>query len=270
MPFIRSRVCAAALLLCIAAAANAQSATSVFLEELTWTELRDEIRAGKSTVIVPVGGTEQTGPYVVLGKHNVRVKVLAGRIAAGLGNAIVAPVMAYVPEGSIDPPAAHMRFPGTLSIPDAAFEAMLDATARSLRQAGFRDIVLIGDHGGYQKSLSKVAARLDREWAASPVRVHAVPDYYDAVAEAFDPALRRQGFSDAEIGSHGGVSDTSLALAVDPQLVREAHLHDAPPPGVADGVHGDPRRSSAALGRIGIDMIVARTRDAIRKEVARR
>src|SRR5215213_9943127 len=133
---------------------------SVYLEELTWTELRDGIRAGKTTVIVPVGGTEQSGPHIVLGKHNVREKVLAGRIAASLGNALVAPVIAYVPEGAIDPPAGHMRFAGTISIPEGAFEATLEGAARSFRQAGFRDIVLIGDHGGYQKSLVKVAAKL--------------------------------------------------------------------------------------------------------------
>ncbi|MEO7116049.1 MAG: creatininase family protein [Caldimonas sp.] len=269
MPSLRSRACAAALLLGLAAAAHAEATRSVFLEDLTWTELRDQIRAGKSTVIVPVGGTEQTGPYVVLGKHNVRVKVLAGKIAASLGNAIVAPVIAYVPEGRIDPPAAHMRFAGTLSIPEGAFEQTLEAAARSLRQAGFRDIVLIGDHGGYQASLTKVAARLDREWAASPVRVHAVLEYYDVVAKAFDPMLRKQGFSDAEIGSHGGVSDTSLALAADPRLVRTERLHDSPPPGLAEGVRGDPRRASAALGEAGIELIVTRTRDAIQKDVTR-
>lgn len=273
MPSFRSRVrvrtWAAVLLACVAGAAHALGAKSVFLEELTSTELRDQIRAGKSIVIVPVGGTEQTGPHIVLGKHNVRVKVLAGRIAASLGNAIVAPVIAYVPEGSIDPPAAHMRFAGTLSIPEGAFETTLEYAARSLRQAGFRDIVLIGDHGGYQSSLAKVAARLDREWAATPVRVHAVRDYYDAVAKAFDPLLRKQGFSDAEIGSHGGVSDTSLALAVDPQLVRIERLHENPAPGPAEGVHGDPRRSTAAVGQAGVDLIVARTRDAIQKEVSR-
>ena len=92
--------------------------------------------------------------------------MLAGRIATSLGNALVAPVMAYVPEGSIDPPSGHMRFPARSAIPDAAFEATLEGAARSLRQAGFRDIVLIGDHGGYQASLKEVAARLDREWAA--------------------------------------------------------------------------------------------------------
>ena len=235
MPSFRSRACAAALLLGLGAAVHAEAARSVFLEELTWTELRDQIRAGKTTAIVPVGGTEQTGPHIVLGKHNVRVKVLAGKIATSLGNAIVAPVIAYVPEGRIDPPAAHMRFAGTLSIPEGVFEQTLEAAARSLRQAGFRDIVLIGDHGGYQSSLTRVAARLDREWASSPVRVHAVLDYYDAVAKAFDPTLRKQGFSDAEIGSHGGVSDTSLALAADARLVRAERLRDSAPPGAGRG-----------------------------------
>ena len=261
---------ALAPLLSIGTSAQAQGAKSVFLEELTWTELRDEIHSGKSTVIVPVGGTEQSGPHIVLGKHNVRVRALAGRIAASLGNAVVAPVVAYVPEGSIDPPTGHMRFAGTISIPEGAFETTLESTARSLRKAGFRDIVLIGDHGGYQTSLTKVADRLDREWAGSPARVHAVLAYYAAVAAEFDPALRRQGFSDAEIGTHAGASDTSLALAVDSQLVRAERLHDGTALGIAEGVHGDPRRASAAAGRVGVDLIVARTSDAIRKVVGRR
>jgi len=262
----------AALLLCLALgpAAAAPGAKSVFLEELTWTELRDEVRAGRTTVIVPVGGTEQSGPHMVLGKHNARARALAARIAAALGNALVAPVIAYVPEGSIDPPAGHMRFAGTISIPDAAFEATLEGAARSFRQAGFRDIVLIGDHGGYQSSLAKVAAKLDREWAASAVRVHAIGEYYLAAERDFAQALRRQGFSEAEIGTHAGAADTSLSLAVDEQLVRSALLHDGSALGPANGVHGDPRRASAAAGRVGIDLIVARTREAIQREVARR
>src|ERR1700759_4327991 len=146
------RRCLAAVALGLAAAhvGAAPAPATVLLDELTWTELRDEIKAGKTTIIVPVGGTEQSGPHIVLGKHNVRARVLAARIATSLGNALVAPVIAYVPEGAIDPPAGHMRFAGTISIPEAAFEATLEGAARSLRQAGFRDIVLIGDHGGYQ------------------------------------------------------------------------------------------------------------------------
>jgi creatinine amidohydrolase len=270
MPSLRR--CLAALVLAVLASSRVAAAPApptVFLEELTWTELRDEIRAGKTTVIVPVGGTEQSGPHMVLGKHNARVKALAGRIAASLGNALVAPVIAYVPEGSIDPPAGHMRFAGTISIPDAAFETTLEYAARSFRAHGFRDIVLIGDHGGYQRSLAKVAAKLDREWAATPVRVHAVDEYYRAADRGFAEMLRKEGLSDAEIGSHAGAADTALSLALDEQLVRSARLRDGSALGAAEGVSGDPRRASAALGRAGVDAIVARTREAIQRDVAR-
>ena len=276
MSCIRSWLVAALVLVAAGHAVPASAAAavpappSVFVEELTWTELRDAVAAGATTVIVPVGGTEQSGPQLVLGKHNVRVKVLAGRVAQSLGNALVAPVIAYVPEGSIDPPAAHMRFPGTISIPEGAFESTLEGAARSFRRAGFRDIVLIGDHGGYQKSLAKVAAKLDREWAASAVRVHAVEEYYRAFERDFAALLKQQGLSEAEIGTHAGAADTALALAADPRLVRSARLHDGHAPGAADGVSGDPRRASAALGNAGLELIVARTRDAIAREVARR
>jgi len=268
---IRSRLVATLLAAAtgLAAAASAPS-PSVFVEELTWTELRDAIAAGATTVIVPVGGTEQSGPHMVLGKHNVRARVLAGRIAQSLGNALVAPVIAYVPEGRIDPPEAHMRFAGTISIPESAFESTLEGAARSFRRAGFRDIVLIGEHGGYQKSLGRVAAKLDREWSASPVRVHAIEEYYRAAERDFPALLKKQGLSDAEIGIHAGAADTSLALAADPQLVRSARLHDGRAPAAGDGVRGDPRRATAALGSAGLDLIVARTREAIVREVGRR
>ncbi|HZW76036.1 MAG TPA: creatininase family protein [Caldimonas sp.] len=258
------------LLVAIGTPAFAQPPDTVLLEELTWTELRTRLQAGKTTIIVPIGGTEQNGPHIALGKHNVRARVLAGRIAQGLGNALVAPVIAYVPEGSIDPPAGHMRFPGTISIPESAFESTLEAAARSFRRAGFRDIVLIGDHGGYQTSLARVAAKLDREWASSPVRVHAIEEYYRASDREFAALLKKQGLSDAEIGVHAGAADTSLTLAVDAQLVRSARLSDAAAASAAEGVRGDPRRASAALGNAGVDLIVARTRDAIAREVARR
>src|SRR6476659_3975222 len=116
--------------------AAAPTPASVLVEELTWTELRDAIKAGKTTVIIPVGGTEQSGPHIVLGKHNVRARALAARIAASLGNALVAPVIAYVPEGAIDPPAGHMRFAGPLSISESTFEALLESTARCFSQHG--------------------------------------------------------------------------------------------------------------------------------------
>src|ERR1700686_347758 len=115
-----------AILLLAASQALAQAPQTVFLDELTSSELRDQIRAGRRTIIVPIGGTEQNGPHMVLGKHNVRVKILAEKIALALGDTVVAPVMAYVPEGGISPPTEHMRFPGTLSIPDQAFQQILE------------------------------------------------------------------------------------------------------------------------------------------------
>jgi creatinine amidohydrolase len=271
MPMLRTFF-VAALLLAIALPhqAGAQPGKTVFLEELTWTELASEVRGGRTTVIVPVGGTEQSGPQIVLGKHNVRAKVLAGRIATELGDALVAPVIAYVPEGSIEPPAAHMRFAGTISVPDAVFEGTLEAAARSFRRHGFRDIVLIGDHGGYQKSLATVAAKLNREWAAGPVRVHAVEAYYRASDAGFAALLKQKGYAEAEIGSHAGLADTALSLAVDPRLVRTDRLQVDAAHAVAEGVHGDPRRATAELGQAGVELIVARTVEAIRKEMARR
>jgi len=246
--------------------AAAPPPSTVYLEELTWTELRDLVASGKTIAIVPVGGTEQSGPHMALGKHNARVRFLAGRIAASLGNALVAPVITYVPEGTVNPPSAHMRFPGTITIPDAAFETTLEYAARSLRLAGFRDVVLIGDHGGYQANLEHVAARLNREWAASPVRVHAVLEYYRAADREYAQALEREGHKASEIGTHAGLADTALTLAVDPKLVRADKLRNGGP---AEGVHGDPRSATVELGKTGLDIIVARTCDAIRRDTAR-
>ncbi|MFO1061289.1 MAG: creatininase family protein [Dongiaceae bacterium] len=250
------------------AAMAAPAPPSLYLEDLTWTELRDAVAQGHTTIILPVGGTEQSGPDMALGKHNVRVRALAGRIAAELGNALVAPVLAYVPEGGYDPPTQHMRFPGTISVPADAFRGILEGAARSFRLAGFRDIVLIGDHGGYQKELETVAARLDREWRKTPVRVHAVTAYYRASEAAYVEALKAQGFTAAEIGTHAGVADTSLMLAVDPRLVRLERLR-TDTAGAAAGVYGDPRRSSAEAGKPGVDAMVAAAVAAIRQDTAR-
>ena len=241
---------------------------SLYLEELTSPELRALIAKGHTTVLLPIGGIEQNGPHMVLGKHNARARFLAGQIAQKLGTAVVAPVLAYVPEGSVHPPAAHMRFTGTISISDAAFEAVLEGAARSFKQHGFRDIVFLGDHGGYQKSEARVAERLNREWAKDPsARVHALPEYYAAATAPFNESLRSKGFSTAEIGVHAGLADTSLALAVDKNLVRTDQLAQAAAQAPANGVNGDPRRATAELGQGGLQHIVDATVTAVREAV---
>ena len=251
-----------------AAAAGAQS---VFLEDMTWTELQARIAAGTTTVIVPIGGTEQSGPHIALGKHNARAKALSARIAAQLGNAVVAPVIAYVPEGSIDPPAGHMRFPGTISIPADVFERTLEAAGQSLKKHGFRDIVFLGDHGGYQNLERLAAERLNRQWAGTPARAHAVEEYYRAADVSFGHALQQRGYRSDEIGSHAALADTSLTMALAPEMVRTETLSGNVKFGPAEGVYGgDPHRATAELGQIGVDLIVAETVAAIRRDVARR
>jgi creatinine amidohydrolase/Fe(II)-dependent formamide hydrolase-like protein len=207
---------------------------------------------------------------MVLGKHNVRAKVLAGKIARELGNALVAPVVAYVPEGSVNPPTGHMRYPGTITVPPDVYRKVLDSAARSFRLAGFRDIVFLGDHGDYQKDNEIVARQLDREWAGTPVHVYAIVEYYRAATDGFAKNLKARGYSDAEIGLHAGLADTSLALAVDPGLVRPEQLQSTPGTSAPTGVSGDPRRATAELGKPGVDAIVTQSVAAIRAAVARR
>jgi creatinine amidohydrolase/Fe(II)-dependent formamide hydrolase-like protein len=247
--------------------AEAQVPNSVFVEDLTWTELRDSVRLGKTTIIIPVGGVEQSGPYMALGKHDVRVRALSEMIARNLGNALVAPVVAYVPEGGFDPPTEHMRFPGTISVSTSAFRDVLQGAARSFQIHGFKDVVLIGDHGGYQSDLKQVADDLNRAWAKTPVRAHYIAAYYGATQGAYVAALKAQGHTAAEIGAHAGLADTSLMLAVDPRLVRTEELRGAAQPGPAQGVMGDPRRSTAALGQMGVREIVRETTLAIQADI---
>ncbi len=237
---------------------------------MTWPELQGRIQAGSTTVLVPIGGTEQNGPHMVLGKHNVRVRLLAAQIAAKLGNAVVAPVMAYVPEGAVNPPTAHMRFPGTITMTDATFEAVLESTARSFCQHGFRDVVFLGDHGGYQKSEERAAARVNSDKAdkadkatSAGCKAHALTEYYRVTQGPYIDDLKARGLSTAEIGTHAGAADTSLALAVDAALVRhDVMTRTAPRP--QDGTYGDPRRATAELGQLGVQRIVDASVAAIR------
>ena len=196
-PPMRITVTLLATLLCQAALA-AQPA-SVLLEELTSTEVAAKVARGPLLALIPIGGTEQNGDRIVLGKHNFRARILAEDIARSLGNALVAPVVAYVPEGGIDPPTGHMRGAGTISVPTDAFEKTLEAAARSLLKHGFAAVILLGDHGGYQSSLHRVAERANRGSGRKSVIVPR--EYYREV-------------------EHAGAADTELSLAVDPKMVR--------------------------------------------------
>lgn len=221
---------------------------TVFLEDMTWPEVRAAIRSGKRGVIVPTAGHEQNGPHLVLGKHRYVVEYTSGRIAEALKTVLVAPVVTYVPEGDIEPtPSSHMLFPGTISVPPRLFAEILEHAARSLRVHGFTDIYFVGDSGGNQQVQAEVAERLTRAWAGSGVRVHHIGDYYAANGQT--EWLLGQGESLSSIGTHAGIRDTSELLAIRPSGVRSDMfelkwgLNLAP-----TGSDGTPSRASAERG----------------------
>ena len=245
---------AMALLLFSSVLSAQQGPNTVFLEELTWTEVRARTDAGTTTIIVPTAGTEQNGPHMVLGKHKYIINHASNLIARELGNALVAPVVTYVPEGDVENVGGHLRYAGTITLPNEHFMKLLEYAARSLALHGFTDIVFIGDSGGNQGGMRDVAAMLNEEWAEEAARVHFVGDYYSA--HGFNEWLMEEhGHSEETIGGHAGIADTSQLLYVAPQHIRTDML--APlGGGEGMGVSGDPTLASAEKGRQGIQMKV--------------
>lgn len=250
----------------LATTLGAETPDTVFLDELTWTEIRDAIADGTTTIIVATAGTEQNGPHMALGKHKFIIRAASERIARELGNALVAPIVTYVPEGGIDPPTGHMRYPGTISLPNVYFMTILEYAARSLRVHGFTDIVFIGDSGGNQRGMEEVAEALNDEWHGGDTRVHFVPEYYSS--NGFQQWLESQGETPEAIGAHAGIRDTSQLLAVAPEHVRlDERALDGGFEG--SGVRGDPRRASVEYGQKGIELKVETAVRRIRELVAR-
>ena len=236
---------------------------SVFLEELTWTEVRDAIDQGTTTIIIPTAGTEQNGPHMVLGKHKFIVNYASAMIARELGNALIAPVVTYVPEGDVNNPTrGHLSKAGTITFPEEFYIKLLEYAARSLAVHGFTDIVMIGDSGGNQRGMEQVAQMLNEEWASESVGVHFVGDYYST--NGCRSWLEEQGETPETIGGHAGISDTSQLLAVDPRHIRTDKL--AVGGGFPDsGVSGDPTRASVERGVIGIQFKVDAALNQIRE-----
>ena len=227
----------------------------VFLEDLTWAEVDALKKSGFDRVLIPTGGTEQNGFHMVLGKHNFIVRHTAGEIARRVGKTLVAPVMAYVPEGRISPAEGHMRFAGTLSLPNPVFEAVLEHTARSLKAHGFKHIFFLGDSGGNQKPQARVAKKLRMEWQAEGVNVHSLDKYYAGNGQQDHPAMKLEGRSFG--GSHAGIRDTSELLFVRERGVRRYALDriDALPRGYkVSGSAGAPEKASRTIGREMVDL----------------
>jgi creatinine amidohydrolase/Fe(II)-dependent formamide hydrolase-like protein len=258
---LRSLVIAVALFLAATSAAlsGASPAPEVEIERLTSDEIGRRIAAGSETLIVPTGGTESNGHHMVTGKHNFIVAETARRIARSLGNALVAPVIAYVPEGDIEARTGHMEFPGTLSVPESVFAAVLEAAAASGKAHGFETIVFLGDSGGNQDPQQKVAERLSVQWAADGVTVVNAGAYYSG--NGGEAWLEAEGETAATIGHHAGIRDTSELLAVYPEGV----FLDRVEGDGSDGASGQAARASRARGGHLLNLKVAAAVTEIRE-----
>jgi creatinine amidohydrolase/Fe(II)-dependent formamide hydrolase-like protein len=248
-------------------AAQQKIPDTVFIDDLTWDEVRDLLAAGKTTAIIATAGTEQKGPHMVVGEHRFAITYASDRIARALGDALVAPVITYVPEGSWTQPSGHMAMAGTITLPEDRFQVLLEHTAKSLKAAGFRNIVLIGDSGGNQTGMSAVATKLNTEWKGTDFRAHFIGDYYTkAQADQRRYITEVLKIPASEIGSHAGIIDTAELLAISPEHIRTDKLAPASAaPGM--GYSGNPMLATAEIGhallKIKVDNALAQIKASI-------
>ena len=216
--------------------ASAFAQDSVFLEDLTWTEVRDALASGKTTVIIPTGGTEQNGPHMVLGKHNYLVRYKAGEVAKRLGNALVAPVVAYVPEGDVDPPTGHMRFSGTITTPNR----------RVCKGAGVRGPELqaarLPRHRAsrrqrWQSVSTAVGGRSPQQGMGADARARASVERL--LSRPWRRLAETAGCQREDVGSHASIHDTASLLFLNPAMIRRDKLAPGKA-GDASGVVGNP------------------------------
>jgi creatinine amidohydrolase/Fe(II)-dependent formamide hydrolase-like protein len=238
---------------------------TVFIEEMTWMEIRDAMKEKKTTVIIPTGGVEQNGPYVATGKHNYILRATTEAIARKLGDALVAPIVAFVPEGGIEPPTGHMKYPGTISLTEDTYQRLLTDICASFRTHGFREIVLIGDSGGNQDGMKAVAANLNKKWAGGKTRVHFIPEYYNH--DDVDKWLADQGIKEKSDGIHDSFNIEATLAAIDPTLIR-AKQRQAAKKFTINGIDLAPLEKTVEWGKKIIEFRTEATVKAIRKATA--
>jgi creatinine amidohydrolase len=230
---------------------------SVYIEDLTWPEVRDAIRQGRTTALIYTGSTEQNGPHMVIGKHTFIAHYVAGQIAERLGDALVYPTLPFAPTGSIEAKTGHMAFPGSVSLTGSTYEAVVREIARSAIGAGFREVYVMGDHGGGQAELRHAAATVQAAVRAAGIRVRYVPDIYFKAAEQVGAYLTAHGIT---VGKHAGTGDTSELMALDStrEWIRWDRLAASDSTQWArTGVDGDPTKATPEMGRIFLEQKIA-------------
>ena len=267
------RILVATFFLCgIGATAAAQQ--QVDTELMTYPEIAAAMRAGKTTVLVYNGGTEQRGPHAVLGGHTLIARRASVEIARRLGNALVAPVLPFsIAGGHLNP-----KWPGSVNLPGPLFAAVNEAVVDSMVVNGFKNIVLMGDHGGGQTELQDLARKLDDKYAPRGAHVYFCGDLYSKTRADVDAWVKEHHLPPA---THGGIHDTSVLmylggdsyvrkdkLAAGDPVLPPGQRPDPAVPRVDNGVTGDPRPSTPEFGKLFFDMQVANAVAQIRSLVA--
>ena len=237
---------------------------TVFLEEMTAGEIAAAIRDGSTSVIVATGGIEQNGPNVATGKHNYVLRVMTDSIARTHGDMLVSSIVQFVPEGNINPPTGHMNMPGTISLRQSTFEALLTDICRSLKHHGFEDIFLLGDSGGNGEGMQNVANGLNAEW--DDARAHHISAYYEedlwsyGYLKEIGVVQRPDELTAFRNNIHTDLVYESVMALIDPELVRASTR-------LASGdfsVHGIEFKSAEAMQELGRKIVEYRTEITVR------
>ncbi len=240
---------------------------TVWLEEMTWMDVRDAMRRGARTIIIPTGGVEPNGPWLALGKHNYVLRATCEAIARKLGNAMCAPIIAFVPEGEIDKKTGHMDSVGTISVRQQTYEAIITDIASSMQAHGFEHIVFISDNGGSnQQGMQKVADALNKEWKTASA--HYIPEYYKSWQGA-DELLLKKGLTKPGVrdGIHDDPASTVLMMLTDPGSVRWEPRVKAGKATI-DGVSIADKEQALQWGKELLEYRASVTAEAIRKALA--
>ena len=235
-----------------AAPEHAAGAQSVYIEDLTWPEVKAAIVAGKTTAIIYAGSTEQNGPHMALGKHNFIAQYAGGEIAKKLGDALVYPVMPFAPTGSRELRTSHMRFPGSVSIDTETFQAVIRQVAQSALAAGFKNVFLMGDHGGEQDALRGAAKDLEDQYDKLDKTAHVYyVDLYYKEKEQMKAYLTEHGIP---VDSHAATDDTSEIMFLDEKkwIRRDKLAPSTAKEEPTTGVEGDPTKATPELGKMFI------------------
>ena len=230
-------------------------------------DVRDALKAGKTTVLITTGGIEPNGPWLVLGKHNYVLHANCEAVARKLGNALCAPIIKHVPEGDHEPKSGHMTTPGTISLKEDTFRALLSDTVMSLKQAGFQNIIMFGDSGGNQAGQKAVAEKYTAMWKGSPVVAH-IPEYYDYASVT--KMLEESGFMPKDRKSDNMHDDPAITMNMfidDPKSVRYDERVKAGKASI-DGVSLTDKAKITETAKKIVDFRATKTVEAIRKAIA--